>query len=113
LAFENTLCKDYITEKVYRSMKHMIIPVVYGGAHYWKFLPPHSYINVNDFKSIQELADHLKYLSANPEEYVKYFWWKKHYKIVGTLDETFCNLCQTLHDPVLGKREKIYNDIDG
>jgi alpha-1,3-fucosyltransferase len=113
LAFENTLCKDYITEKVYRNMKHMIIPVVYGGADYKMFLPPHSYINVNDFKSVQELGDHLKFLSANPEEYIKYFWWKKHYKIIDPFDETYCNLCRTLHDPVLGKKEKIYNDIDG
>ena len=33
-AFENSVCKDYITEKFFEILKYDIIPVVYGGGNY-------------------------------------------------------------------------------
>ena len=44
LAFENSLCKNYITEKLYRSFELGILPIVYGGATYQNILPKHSYM---------------------------------------------------------------------
>ena len=40
LAFENSICKDYVTEKMYEALKHQWIPVVRGGADYSTFAPP-------------------------------------------------------------------------
>lgn len=34
LAFENSICEDYITEKFFYILRHPIIPVVYGGGNY-------------------------------------------------------------------------------
>lgn len=34
LAFENSLCEDYVTEKVLTATKHYTVPIVYGGADY-------------------------------------------------------------------------------
>lgn len=42
LAFENSLCIDYVTEKVYKIMYQNIIPIVYNGADMTRFLPPKS-----------------------------------------------------------------------
>ena len=36
-----------------------------GGADYESFAPPHSYINVKDFSSVEELAKYLLYLDKN------------------------------------------------
>lgn len=33
-AFENSLCEDYVTEKLLYPLLHMTVPVVYGGANY-------------------------------------------------------------------------------
>ena len=33
-SFENSICKDYITEKFFFILKHPIIPVVMGGGRY-------------------------------------------------------------------------------
>jgi hypothetical protein len=38
LAFENSICKDYITEKFFYSLNYNIIPVVLGGGDYSKFV---------------------------------------------------------------------------
>ena len=34
LAFENSNCKDYATEKFYISLDMAIVPIVMGGANY-------------------------------------------------------------------------------
>ena len=31
LAFENSFCTDYVTEKLFRTLNTEIIPIVYGG----------------------------------------------------------------------------------
>ena len=38
LAFENSICKDYITEKFFGILKYNIIPVVLGGGEYEKYV---------------------------------------------------------------------------
>ena len=95
LSFENSLCKDYMTEKVFNAMQKTIVPVIYNGAEVTKFLPPKSYINVEDFATVKDLADYLKFLSDNPQEYIKYFWWKEHYYISQW--HYSCSFCQALN----------------
>lgn len=34
LAFENSFCEDYVSEKVLLALEHFAVPVVYGGANY-------------------------------------------------------------------------------
>ena len=66
LAFENSNCPDYITEKLWRILDSNIVPVVMGGGNYTRDAPKNSVINVNDFPSVKALADHLTYLTENP-----------------------------------------------
>ena len=52
MSFENSICDDYVTEKFYRrGLNHNLIPVVMNGADMEKIAPPHSYIDVRDFRS--------------------------------------------------------------
>lgn len=51
LAFENSLCRDYITEKFYLALLYNVVPVVYGGANYTNLAPKKSFIDIRDFKS--------------------------------------------------------------
>ena len=53
LAFENSNCKDYATEKFYSSLDMAIVPIVMGGANYTKLLPPNSFINAAEYISPQ------------------------------------------------------------
>ncbi|XP_014671283.1 PREDICTED: alpha-(1,3)-fucosyltransferase C-like [Priapulus caudatus] len=62
LAFENSLCRDYVTEKLFLSLKRNSVLVVMGNANYSCIAPPNSYIDVADFASPKDLADYLVYL---------------------------------------------------
>ncbi|XP_062139124.1 alpha-(1,3)-fucosyltransferase C [Drosophila sulfurigaster albostrigata] len=110
LAFENSLCVDYVTEKLYSAMQRRIVPVVFGGANYTRFLPPHSYIDANRFESVEQLASHLRYVANDVNEYMSYFWWRQHYQLVQ--HSPFCDLCAQLHRPGAQHRTQFYGDIE-
>lgn len=110
LSFENSLCKDYITEKAFSNMNYYLIPVLYNSADNNKFLPPNSYLNVLDYESIEELTSHMQYLADHPDEYIKYFWWKEYYFIRSGYN--FCDLCVKLHEDNVVQRRQYYHDLD-
>ncbi|XP_063887950.1 alpha-(1,3)-fucosyltransferase C-like [Scylla paramamosain] len=111
LSFENSLCKDYVTEKLFSVLRHDVVPVVLGGANYTSITPPHSIINVKDFPSIMGLINHLKYLDSNDTAYNEYFRWKKHYQVVDGWKSgarSFCDLCKKLHKD---QTPKVYSNM--
>ena len=95
LGFENSKCEDYVTEKFFDTLLTNMVPIVYGGVNYSLF-PPKSLINVEDFESIENLADYLKYLDSNITAYMEYFAWRKDYWVQNNRFVTgFCQLCYT------------------
>ena len=81
VAFENGLCQDYVTEKFFHifNNRYNVIPVVYNGADMASLAPPHSYINVRDYGTVQELADYLQLVNSNDTLFASYFWWRDFY----------------------------------
>lgn len=82
LAIENSNCDGYVTEKLVHAVASGSIPIVAGRdnkPNYLNFLPKGSYINVYDFKTVEELADHLKMVAASKTEYEKYIWFKNQH----------------------------------
>ena len=53
LAFENSLCADYITEKFWKVLPYNAIPVVLNVVNMSQHAPPHSYISINDFQTVE------------------------------------------------------------
>lgn len=80
IAMENSNCEDYISEKLIEAFASTSIPIVAskdGKPDYERFAPKYSYINVYDFKTIQDLANYLKYLSNNQTAYNEYLWFRR------------------------------------
>ncbi|CAG7786957.1 unnamed protein product, partial [Allacma fusca] len=100
LAFENSLCQDYMTEKFFSSLSLGMVPVVYGLGNYAHIAPPHSYINALDFPNTKALAEYLLHLDKNDHEYLAYFEWRRNYAMGDNGDKVqFCALCMKLWEP--------------
>lgn len=101
ITFENSNCKDYISEKFWNGLYMESIPIVnWIPEQVPSNAPPKSYINVHDFPSMSDLAKYLDYLNNNDIEYSSYFDWRKtHYVVHGdTMWNQFCYLCRALHN---------------
>ena len=109
ISAENSFCPDYVTEKFYRALSRDVVPIVYGGADYSQFAPPHSYINVADFKSPKDLANYLLLLHNNDALYVRHFEWKRDWEVQSLPSDGFCDLCERLNNP--SERVKSYADL--
>ncbi|CAH1786122.1 unnamed protein product [Owenia fusiformis] len=111
LAFENTNCRDYITEKLFsNALMNDVVPVVMG-AHpddYRRVAPENSFIHVEDFPNPAELAEHINYLDQNDDEYNKLFQWKGTGEFINT--QSWCRLCAMMHDKT--RTRKWYNNLE-
>ncbi|KAL7847691.1 hypothetical protein AOLI_G00224090 [Acnodon oligacanthus] len=77
LAFENAICDDYITEKLWRPLKLGVVPVYYGAPNVHMWLPSNrSVIVVDPNEPPEKLAQYLKRLDKNDWEYLTYLDWK-------------------------------------
>ncbi|XP_030625673.1 GDP-fucose protein O-fucosyltransferase 3 isoform X1 [Chanos chanos] len=77
LAFENAICDDYITEKLWRPLKLGVVPVYYGAPNVHLWLPSNrSVIVVDPNEKPENLAQYLKRLDKNDWEYLTYLEWK-------------------------------------
>ena len=100
LAFENSFCRNYVTEKVWKVFDYDVVPIVMGYGDYPTLFPPSSYIDVRNFTSPAKLAEYLTFVDSNDEEYSKYFRWKKDYHVASKQEhETYrnCQLCEYIH----------------
>ncbi|XP_055696282.1 glycoprotein 3-alpha-L-fucosyltransferase A [Lutzomyia longipalpis] len=113
LAFENSNCKDYITEKFFvNALYRNVLPIVMGARpeDYLGSAPYKSYIHVDDFASPKELAAYLHLLDKNDELYNSYFKWKGTGEFINTY--FWCRVCAMLHDEAAIAKPKWYPDIN-
>lgn len=112
LAFEDSNCRDYVTEKYWDTLAKGIIPVVnWKEAQRDVPVPPNSFINVYDFKDIKSLADYLLKVSKDRLLFESYFKWTQHYKIYTTFWNSFCNFCIALNNKSIPSQ--VYTNLEG
>ena len=106
LAFENSVCKDYITEKFWKALQSPahFVPVALGGFsvnEYNQIAPPESFLHVYNFSSLEHLGRYMQYLIKNDVAYNRYHQWKQKFVISNLDHENMCNLCKLAYDPSL------------
>ena len=99
LSLENSFCKDYVTEKLWRVKNYDVIPVVMGNVDYSNLLPHDSFIDVRDFGSPKQLADYLKLIDSRDDLFNQYMRSKNSLTVAfdGPPIPYVCRLCQYLH----------------
>ncbi|XP_058984902.1 glycoprotein 3-alpha-L-fucosyltransferase A [Musca domestica] len=113
LAFENSNCRDYITEKFFvNALNRNILPIVMGARpeDYEVSAPQRSYIHVDEFASASELADYLHILDNDEKLYNSYFNWKGTGEFINTY--YWCRVCASLHDEESLKKPRWYTDVN-
>ncbi|KAI6186309.1 Alpha-(1,3)-fucosyltransferase C [Aphelenchoides besseyi] len=102
LAFENSVCPEYTTEKYWR-LKDLVVPVILSrGVTNSNNVLNGTFIAASDFESPRKLADYLNSLIDDKSKYMKYFEWTKKYRktmngddVPATLNSnTGCHLCR-------------------
>lgn len=83
LAFENSCCEDYVTEKFYDPLVAGSVPIYLGAPNVEQFAPgEHCFINTADFPDPKHLAEYLLTLDRDDAAYQAYFAWKeKPYRV--------------------------------
>ena len=108
LAFENSACNEYISEKVARAFNAGLVPIVFGALsskQYFQKLPPNSFIDTRNFSSPEHLAKYLTHLDSHEEEYLSFHAWRLHYRIV--MADIFCSICNALHNTSMPKHKNV------
>ena len=61
LTFENSKCKDYVTEKFFAIQQLDIVPIVMGGANYSAIAPRGSYIALCAESEVRKAVERSPY----------------------------------------------------
>ena len=113
LSFENSVCRDYVTEKFWRILSETTaVPIVLGGGDYAKDAPPNSLVNVFNFSSPHRLASFLQLLDTHDHLYNEFHSWRRDYDAIFDVahNDAWCQLCKALNEE--DPRPKWYENID-
>lgn len=70
IAFENSKTKGYCTEKLFQAFEAQTIPIYWGWGKE-EFVNPKSFVNLDDFGSIQEAIEFIQELQNDDEKYLQ------------------------------------------
>jgi hypothetical protein len=72
IAFENTETNGYITEKLVEPLLAGSIPIYWGAPDVLRYFDSRCFVHARDFPGLDELADFIITLDANPERQLDY-----------------------------------------
>ncbi|GMT33849.1 hypothetical protein PFISCL1PPCAC_25146, partial [Pristionchus fissidentatus] len=100
LAFENSNCVDYVTEKFYETLlSRMAVPIVLDRKIYEDLgIPSSTFIALSDFATMAEAIVHINKVAEDKNEYLKYHRWREQYEVIPEHNDGtgFCTLCKRL-----------------
>lgn len=112
LAFENSLCQDYVTEKLFKVLRleRGPVPIILNGtaraSNIERYAPPGSVIDAGRFRDVEALGAFLKRLDENCTAYEELqSEWRRHYRIVSwETPRALCRLCVMLNEKPMSRR---------
>ena len=78
-SLENTSVEGYTTEKLIHPMSTLSLPIYWGNPRVGNDFNTESFINVNEYNSMEEVAEHVKMIDNNNDLYLEYLskpWFK-------------------------------------
>ena len=80
VAIENSISHDYITEKLWHPLVAGSVPIYLGAPNIQDWLPCETdcIIDLRQFKTPQDAAQHIRNVAMNRTLYESYHQWRKH-----------------------------------
>lgn len=72
IAFENSMCDGYTTEKIMEPMQINSLPLYWGNRLIAADFNPDSFINITDFPSLEAAAEYVIHLDQDDEAYLSH-----------------------------------------
>ncbi|XP_063414149.1 4-galactosyl-N-acetylglucosaminide 3-alpha-L-fucosyltransferase FUT6-like [Mytilus trossulus] len=117
LSFENSLCMNYVSEKVYDIFEddNMMLPVVRGAPNIISVLPEGTFIPTIKFKSPKQLAAFLTKIGSSEQKYTSYLRKKHSYSLTNwesNFKTAICDLCtQIKNEKLANKKINVYDRL--
>ena len=114
LAFENKLCREYISDRFFETFDYDILEVVRGADLSYRpiDIDPKAYISASDFQNVHALGKYLQVLSKNVTEYANLLEHKDKYTnfpFLPLFKQSMCDVCKRLNN--LEKYQFVYEDL--
>lgn len=71
ITFENSSSIGYTTEKIYDALINGIVPIYWGNPSIERDFNPNSFINIENYKSVDDAIEYIIELDKNEKEYNK------------------------------------------
>ena len=113
LAFENSFCRGYRTEKFFENFPYDLLMITRGDMSLFKEEPKDSYIATSEFKSVADLGNYLKSVSESPEKYAELLRKKSQYESLPyeqVYEKSLCEICKRMN--FQSKHRKLVSDLD-
>ncbi|XP_067942478.1 glycoprotein 3-alpha-L-fucosyltransferase A-like [Watersipora subatra] len=105
LAFENSICSEYITEKYWNilnsSNKMYNIPIALGARlhEYEAVSPENSFLHVRNFTGAKDLAQYIHEIDRDDRKFNSYHSWREKYETYIDKQELLdCWICRMAYE---------------
>ena len=110
LAFENSLCREYYTEKFFENYNNDILLITRGGFKNDSLtrFPKSSHISTDQFKSAKALGEYMTKIANDPSLLARLLKDKSQYYGVGYTEaypRAMCQLCKMMNNQRLFRRQ--------
>lgn len=97
IAFENTVWKHYVTEKIWHAIKGGCLPVYWGeGSSIYDTFPQDSFIDASQFKNSNEVIDYMINLSYD-------LWFERMEKCIKAYNDSLLKMNYSKLDEAVKK----------
>lgn len=72
IAFENSICDGYTTEKIMEPMQVNSLPLYWGNRLITSDFNPKSFINITDYPSLEAAVEYIVHLDQDDKAYLSY-----------------------------------------
>ena len=108
IAFENASKNGYTTEKIVQSFCANTIPIYWGDSRIIEVFNQKAFINVHNYKNIDEVIEYIKEIDNNDDLYLKIVNEKPLINKKESLDDNFKHLENFLEHIISQEKEKAY-----